>query len=294
MDLPGFEQFILQFDSGETRRAYSRDIIHFFSYVKKQPTEINRIDVMSYLDALKKKFNTSTVNRYISSVKSYMKFLLFNDVIPKNPFEGMRRPKINRIMKEDINDKDLKKMLGKIKNPLEMSVIYLMLYNGLRRSEVCGLDLCDIKDTKDGVVIEVLGKGNKLRIIPLHPECQNAIHLYLSSKNRSVKNKNEPVFINRNGIRINVQNVYTIVKSLKKRARVKANIHPHMLRAKFVSMALESGVPITSVQADLGHSSIETTAMYDHAKNRFGRSSILKINSILKTKKTEDKEKKED
>uniref|UniRef100_A0A6H2A056 Putative site-specific tyrosine recombinase n=1 Tax=viral metagenome TaxID=1070528 RepID=A0A6H2A056_9ZZZZ len=280
MTLSGLDQFISQFDSFETKRAYRRDIIQFFAYMKKSPVSINRIDVMAYVDALKKSFSASTVNRLLSSVKSYMKFLLFNDIISKNPFEGMRRPKIQRAMKEDVNDKDLQKMINQIKNPLEMSVMYLMLYNGLRRSEVCRLDLSSIKNTKDGIAIEFIGKGNKLRMIPLHPECQKAIHEYLKSQGRFVKDKKEPLFINNEGVRLDVQVVYRIVKRLMRKARIKMNVHPHMLRAKFVSMALESGVPITSVQADLGHSSIETTAMYDHAKNQFNRSSVLKIKKI--------------
>lgn len=293
----GLEEFLMQYDSPETRRAYKRDIKRFFDFSKIDAKDINRMEAIRYLDSLKSsKISNSSINRMISSMKSYCKFLIFSDVISKNPFEGMKLPKIHHREEDEITDDEVKKIIKKIKKPIEKAVIYLMLYNGLRRSEVCGLNYGDIdqrkvkqKNGKDVVVssVRIRGKGDKIRIRPLHPLCMEAIIKYLSSEDRTKGKEDEPIFsiktskkTKRKSRRIYPEAIYRIVKSITKRARIKKNIHPHMFRAKFASLAIESGVPITTVQADLGHSSIETTAIYDHSKRSLERSSVYNIKEI--------------
>lgn len=285
MTLPGFEEFINQFDSGETRRAYKRDIEFFFACSKKKPEKITKIECLNFLTKLKEaNFTPKSIQRMVSSVRSYFKFLLFMDVVIKNPLEGMKLPRINREIKDDISDDDVKRMfesMSKLENKNRNKlIISLMLYNGLRRSEVCSLSLKDIKKVDDIYVIKIIGKGSKLREIPLHKKCIEYMKDYLIEKNLKI-NSDGFLFPGKSkNIHMTSQMVYNIIKKIKDNIKLTKKIHPHMFRAKFASMALESGVPITSVQADLGHSSIETTAMYDHGKTKFDRSSVNKIKDI--------------
>jgi site-specific recombinase XerD len=276
MALEAFDQFLEQFPSEETRRAYRRDIIKFFNWAKKRPIKITKLDALGDLKHLRDSgISNSSINRSFSAIRSYMRLLVSVDVISKNPFDrdAIRMPKIQRVPKEGITNEEMKRILSASKNNLEKAIICLMAYNGLRRSEVSGLRQRDIYEINDIRVIEIHGKGDKTRIIPLHVKCYEYMSGLIS------QDLDRPIFLIRNK-KITSDYIYKIIRRIVKDANIHKKIHPHMFRAKFASLALESGVPITSVQADMGHASIETTAMYDHAKNRLDRSSVNKIQEI--------------
>jgi site-specific recombinase XerD len=273
------KSFLSQYDSGETRRAYERDISRFMA--DKNAKSVHREQAIEYLNTLKDlDLGASSIRRMIASLRSYFKFLINNDVIVKNPFDGLKMPHINRKYEPGLTDEEVGRMIGVIKNnprgKRDKAILYLMLYNGLRRSEVCGLNHGDIQDVPQGTVIEVRGKGDKVRIIPLHDECEKAIDEYTNA-NPEFEGPEDPVLTIR-GNRITSGLVYDTVRRISKAAGLV--VHPHQLRSKFVSMELESGKPITSVQYDVGHASIETTASYDRAKTRFDRSAIPTLKSI--------------
>ncbi|MBW2079097.1 MAG: tyrosine-type recombinase/integrase, partial [Deltaproteobacteria bacterium] len=251
MDLPGINEFISQYDSKETRRAYKRDIDQFFAFRKKEPKEVSKLDFIAYLNLLKEKqMSTVSISRIFSTLRNYMSFLVSIDEMPKNPVETIKLPKVHRRMKDEITDNELIKFLSKIGNSWmglrDRAVVYLMLYNGLRRGEICKLQIKDVFKTQDGIVIEVLGKGNKPRTRPIHPECLKAIEKYLKSIGRAKSPMGEPIFVTRTGRPMKENDVYNIVKKYSLKAGLKG-IHPHGFRAKFTSRALESGASLTSV-----------------------------------------------
>ena len=285
MTLPGIEEFLTQYESAETRRAYKRDVIRFFLFRKKQPKDIGRLDALAWLNKIREKYTPTTVNRMFASIRSYFLFLYSAEMIPSNPFEKKYKlPKIQRKLKEELQDIDVIKIFRRIKNTVrgarDRAIINLMLYNGLRREEVAGLNIGDLIQAPEGVAIEVRGKGEKTRTILLHQEAYNSIIKYLKKTERLDSRKSEPVFLTKSGRRITGETVYEILSKYVKEAGIKNKIHPHMFRAKFASMMLEAGVPITTVQYLLGHSSIETTSMYDHAKGALRRSGVNNIKPI--------------
>lgn len=278
MKIPLLKEFLSQYESGETRRAYLKDVQGFFRSNKKKPEKTTKVDTLNYMNSLKK-LMPATVSRKIYGVKSYFKFLISMDVLTKNPFDGLRLPKKRHRYDEGLTDDEAISLMDNSKG-MEHVVISLMLFNGLRRSEVCGLSRNGIYKMGKDVVVEIIGKGNKQRVMPLHRRCQEAIKDYLKEKSKKTK-----TLITRNGKGLTGDDVYSIVTTVAKKSGIKRKIYPHLLRAKFASMALESGVPITSVQADLGHSSIETTAIYDKSKTMISRSSVQLINLKRKEEK---------
>lgn len=282
--------FISQYDSAETKRAYSRDIRYFFEHVKKTPKDVTKADAISYVQHLKNKnLQPNSVARSFYAIRSYMKFLVGVEVISRNVFDGIRVPKSTKAPEPGLSDDEIIKMISvfgknkKIKSK-DKAIFNLMLYNGLRRSEVCGINYGDIRTENGVTVLEIRGKGNKTRVRPLHPACSKAIIEYLKKENRQTGSSEDPIFTKPNGARIDSHNIYTIIERIARESKIERKIHPHMLRAKFASMALESGQPITSVQVDMGHSSIETTSIYDKAKHSIERSSILGIKEISRKK----------
>lgn len=292
INLPLLDVFLSQYESAETKRAYYRDVVRFFSHAKKAPDQITKADAISYVQMLKnEKLFARSIARSIYAVRSYMKFLLNMEVLRRNPMDGIRLPRSFSSPKPGVTDLEISRIISSFnfrkndrKKKLDQSVFNLMLYNGLRRSEVCAINYGDIRMDQDVFVLEIRGKGGKTRVRPMHPACRRAITEYLKHDNRLSGQSGDPVFVGNDGTRLDPYSVYTIIRRISRKAKLGRMIHPHMLRAKFASMALESGQPITSVQADMGHSNIETTAIYDRAKHSLERSAILRIKEIHITK----------
>lgn len=285
--MTALDTFISQFDSPETRRAYKKDIILFLSTCgKKKLKNVTKIDAINFLTKLKrKKLAASSIRRMFASLRSYFKFLLDADIVQKNPFMGVKLPRLSTEIQPEITDKDLKKinrlMRGKsIRVLRDKAVIYLMLYGGLRRSEICDLNKDDLVRKKQGMILRIRGKGKKVRIRPLHPKAWKAIKEYLLKDKRIKIIPGKPIFTSESGKRLRPDAVYNCVK--KYGEKIKRNLHPHMLRAKFASLAFEAGLPVTSIQADMGHASSETTTRYDRSRERFDRSGVLKIRDPLR------------
>lgn len=283
MEIIALQEFLSQYDSRNTIIAYRKDILNFFNFSKKPPEQTDKLSVISYMNELKRSGkSTASISRIFSAIRSYFNFLLSIDTIQKNPILGVKIPRIEHKEKEWLTNDEILKFIKSIptktkQGTRDRAIIMLMLMNGLRRSEVCDLNLDSIKKVDDTIVLKIFGKGRKTRIRPLHKQSIRAIKKYIDKNNRNEDEKDSPLFLTRRKRRIQAQDIYRIVKKYLAKSRIKKNIYPHMFRSAFASMELEAGVPITSLQEDLGHSSIETTAMYDASKKSIRRSGVLSI-----------------
>ena len=278
------DQFISQFESAETKRAYSRDVRIFLKLAGKEANEILKIDVIDFVNHAKEKMSAASVRRMFATLRSYFSFLVTTDIIEKNPTEvQVNLPRLPTDLREALTDEDVAKFISKIKKDVtglrDRAIIFFMLYNGLRRSEVVGLKFGNIKKYGDTMAVEIHGKGDKIRTRPIHEETLNALKKYLAVRNGSNPKPPDFIFLNSHNDPIDSNDVYHAVMKYAKKAKLK-HFHPHAFRAKFASMALESGVPITSVQEDMGHASVEMTSRYDRAKRSLERSSVHKIRPI--------------
>lgn len=277
------DQFISQFESAETKRAYSRDVRIFLKFIGKEANEVTKIDTINFVNAIKEKMSPASVRRMFATLRSYFSFLVTTDIMEKNPTEIQANlPRLPADLREALTDSDVAKFISKIKRDTQglrdKAIVYFMLYNGLRRSEIVALTFGSIKKYGDTMAVEIHGKGDKIRTRPIHESTLNAMKKYLAVRNGKTRTS-DFIFLNANGDPIKSDDVYQIVMKYAKKAKLK-NFHPHAFRAKFASMALESGVPITSVQEDMGHASVEMTSRYDRAKRSLDRSSVHKIKAI--------------
>jgi site-specific recombinase XerD len=294
--ITGLAEFLSMFESKGTVSVYRSDIGEFFKTMKKAPDKITKMDVIKYLSKLKaKKLASATINRKFAALRSYYDFLVSTDVVVKNPFKGkdLRIPKMVRPDKVYLTNEERQKVVdilqGKeLRFVRQRAVVYLMLYNGMRRGEICKFMVGDLIVDGDTWAVNIHGKGNKDRIRPLHSEAKKVLKEYMRLDKRFNGRKildSAPIFINQHGNPLKPGNIYDMVLMLCRRAGIEKHISPHVFRATFTSMALEQGVPLTSVQYDLGHSSPETTAMYDRSKRALSRSSVHVIKSIKPTRK---------
>lgn len=256
--------------SPNTALAYSEDLGHFSSYLKKN--KINnpaRQDLTAYLMELKKGgFSPSTIARRLSAVKGYFRYMLNEGLMKENPAAGMKSPRKWTEIPEAISASDVRRLLEAPdrKKPAGMrdsAILELLYATGMRISEARGIKTEDINF--EAGFLKCMGKGGKERIIPVGGKALASIRLYMEkARPRYSKGSSRELFVTRLGKAFSRQGLWKTVKKYALKAGIRDNITPHMLRHSFASHLLERGADLRAVQEMLGHSSISTTQIYTH------------------------------
>jgi site-specific recombinase XerD len=152
----------------------------------------------------------------------------------------------------------------------DYAILLTLLTTGLRKAEICGLKIGDIKTYRKQAVVDVIGKGNKFRRIPLHNEALVAIKNYLKSTGNGA-DPDHSLFqtLGKHGPYderpLTPKAVDCLVKSVVKKAMIQKRVHPHVMRHTFATTLLDKGNDLKTVQALMGHSHIRTTGTYLHS-----------------------------
>lgn len=243
-------------------------------------SKIKITDVYEYFDYLsteRKRFHNSensesglspsTRARKVSSLRSFYKYLQKTNKISENPMAELEFPKnrqkLPRYLSYDESVKLLENIDGEFKTR-DFCIIMLFLNCGLRVSELCGIDIGDIKEE----TLRVLGKGSKERVVYLNDATLNAISTYLEERSKvtNIKQKDEKaLFISRNGNRISTSTVKWLVKKYCSFAGLDSKISVHKLRHTSATLMYKNGVDVKAVQEVLGHEHLNTTEIYTHA-----------------------------
>lgn len=243
-------------------------------------SKIKITDVYEYFDYLsteRKRFHNSensesglspsTRARKVSSLRSFYKYLQKTNKISENPMAELEFPKnrqkLPRYLSYDESVKLLENIDGEFKTR-DFCIIMLFLNCGLRVSELCGIDIGDIKEE----TLRVLGKGAKERVVYLNDATLNAISTYLEERSKvtNIKQKDEKaLFISRNGNRISTSTVKWLVKKYCSFAGLDSKISVHKLRHTSATLMYKNGVDVKAVQEVLGHEHLNTTEIYTHA-----------------------------
>jgi integrase/recombinase XerD len=267
-------EFILNFTSHKTRRAYTGDIQHFFSFLADHgrtpntPASISTTDFIAYRDwMIKTGLSEKTVSRRIASNKSLMKWFTEQGFIQSNPASPVRvKAPTTQAPTEAFSDDEVQAMLDSADNLRDKLVLYFLFFFGLRRSELTSIQLTDIVDIGIYKVLRVRGKGGKLRELPFNPEAEKVLNDYIA-------NCNPQTFL----IPVSTETIARIVKRHAALVGVSKRISAHSCRATAITKALEQGAPITEVADMAGHSSINTTQIYWKRRNGLKNSPIHKL-----------------
>jgi len=250
--------------SEHTLRAYRSDLAAFIEFLslyqgKKDLLDVDRSDIRAFV-AMQTRFGYSkrTIQRRLSSTKSLFKFLCREDRLALNPARLVKGPKLSRRLPEVFTQSQIEEVLDGHFNLLRDRAIVELLYDeGLRISELAGLDIPDI-DFPNGE-IKVFGKGSKERILPLSSRAADVLKAYIAGRNSG------PLFINeRTGGRMGVRDLRRIVNYYLSQLPDAPAIKPHALRHSFATHLLERGADLRAVQELLGHASLSTTQIYTH------------------------------
>ena len=265
--------------SNNTVSSYRNDIKSFLLWIDKNsfnPLSINDSDANNYISKLfRDGLKSSSVNRKISSIKSFYTFLQKKKIIMKSPIADIVMPKQEKYLPVSMSEEEVERLLNSPDLNIEIerrdkAIIELLYATGMRISELTNLKLTDIDINRS--VLKVFGKGSKERLVPFGEKAAESISLYLKDR-KDLKSKE--IFLSNRGTKISRGAFWQRIKIYIKRENLKISISPHALRHAFATHLLNRGADLRSVQILLGHSDLSTTQIYTHiAKQRLGE--ILK------------------
>ena len=276
MSLKAFKDYLL-FErkySVHTVVAYLKDIEDFKKFLKAR-FDLNSAKKTSYIHIrnwitvlVDDGLSNRSINRKISSIKAYYKFLVKVQDLSISPLSKHRALKVKKKIQIPFSVEEIESVLflnnefdyTSVRNKL---IIELLYSTGIRRSELINLKLCDIDFNQNQ--IKVLGKRNKERYIPLLTNVQDSIRLFLGFRDKIKLTKNsEYLFLTKKGKKIYNNLVYRVVKSYFKDVSSKVKRSPHILRHSFATHLINNGADLNSVKELLGHSSLASTQVYTH------------------------------
>lgn len=257
-----------------TLQAYKRDLFQYWTYLDQRGTkswqETEQKNILSFLMYLQGQGQTSnSISRKLAAIKSFYRFLLVENYLPKNPAELLSTPKLERKLPRVLTLEEVEKLLTtpRDRTPASLrdkAMLELLYAAGLRVSELVSLKLLDINLAMG--YLKCFGKGSKERVVPLGSLAQRAISIYLE-KGRPFLAKGKSsdyLFLNQHGQVLTRQGFWKIIKKYAKEAGINKEITPHTLRHSFATHLLENGADLRSVQEMLGHVDISTTQIYTH------------------------------
>ena len=261
--------------SNYTIEAYSKDLRQFEEYVKLNkesifvPGDVDADLVRSWIVSLMdEKISPVSVNRKLSSLKSFFKFLMKQGSISVNPLRLITGPKTKKPLPYFVRDKEMELLLDgdgfdeDFEGVRDRLVLEMLYDTGIRRSELIGIQDFDVDF--GAMQIRVTGKRNKQRLIPFAEGLKNLIQAYTEVRNREVGSESGWFFVRKNGEQLSAGIVYTIVKKKLSEIPTLAKRSPHVLRHSFATSMLNNGAELNAVKELLGHSSLASTSVYTH------------------------------
>lgn len=261
--------------SRHTIKAYEKDVTEFskFCSIEYNLTSIAEVSytiVRSWIVFMSnKEVSNRTINRKISSLRAYYRFLQKINQISVSPLVKHKALKTNKKIEVPFSEKEMEKILSEIpfdndfEGVRDKLIIELLYTTGIRRAELVGLQLKDINDSNS--TLKVLGKRNKERILPLLPSTISMLQEYVLLRSKLEKIADSSyLFLTKSGLKIYETLVYRTINRYFSLVSPKVKKSPHILRHTFATHLLNRGADLNSVKELLGHSSLASTQVYTH------------------------------
>lgn len=266
--------------SPNTVTSYCHDVDAFLESCGHEPSQIGTEDIEAYLgkvtaDGLSKR----SLARLLSSLRSFFDWCVEEGEVKDNPCDRVDSPKLGKYLPAVLSVEevtailesvDLKAPFGK-RNRAILEVLYSC---GLRVSEAAGLRISHVH--LDEGFVDVIGKGDKQRLVPMGEVAANAIRAYLEDRPEPASRAwDDYLFLNRFGKPLSRVSLFNLVKEQAMAAGIQKEISPHTFRHSFATHLIENGADLRTVQEMLGHESILTTEIYTHIDTRTWHRAVL-------------------
>ncbi len=224
-------------------------------------------------------YQNKTICRYISTLRSFFKYLKSKKIIDDNPMLLVTNPKVEKKLPKFLYYQDLEILLespdvSTILGKRDSFILELLYSTGIRVSELVSIKMQDIK--KGEQKIYITGKGNKERIVLYGNICKKKLEDYLNVRTQLLKSFSyDYLLLDSKGHPLTPQGIRYIINKIIEKAGLHIHVHPHMLRHTFATHLLNEGADLKTVQDLLGHENLETTGIYTHVSNEQLRKSYL-------------------
>lgn len=256
--------------------AYLADIAklrQFFELKQKDipPTKVIQQDLIDFLEFINELgMSAYTQARMVSGLKSFFRFLVFEEVITKDPSELLEAPKLGRKLPDTLDLPEIEQLFDAIdmstpEGTRNRALLETLYSSGLRVSELINLKISNVHS--DIGFLRVIGKGSKERLVPIGRSALKYIKIFRDEIRVHIDIKQgfeDHLFVTKRGKAISRVMVFMVIKDLAAKIGLKKSISPHTFRHSFATHLIEGGADLRAVQEMLGHESITTTEIYTH------------------------------
>jgi integrase/recombinase XerC len=257
--------------SPATLDSYQRDLTQFIEFINAinviDCCDVDSLHIRNFAGSRRRHgISARSLHRSLSAIRGFYTFLQREQLIENNPVADVSGPSIQKKLPKLLDVDEINRLLNEgPQNPLKLrdyAMMELMYSSGLRLAEMVNLNI-DAIDLTQGQV-QVLGKGNKTRYLPIGSNACKALNRWLEARPNIVAEGELAVFINNRGNRLSPRAVQQRMAKIGREQGLDKHVHPHMLRHSFASHLLESSGDLRAVQEMLGHADISTTQIYTH------------------------------
>lgn len=265
--------------SKNTIHSYERDLKAYIQFIKdnyhfRDLNQISKEHIQNFSRSLSRKNNSnSTITRKLSSIRSFHRYLTSENIVDKDISRKIRKPKTKKSLPTVLNIQEIDRMIDltyQSEDALSLrnqALIELAYGSGLRVSELLNLHISDLHLNKS--LVNILGKGNKERIIPINENAVLALKKYIIEARPLLKAKKADIlFVNKFGNPLSRVGFFKLIKKLAEEAEIQKVVSPHTLRHSYATHLLENGADLRTVQELLGHEDILTTENYTHVSKK--------------------------
>ena len=268
--------------TGTTRAGYTIDLRGWWRFCELAGLEIfeaRRPHLELYMRSLEDHgYARSTIARRLSTVATYYRWCVEEDIIDRNPAAHVRRPVVSQdstTLGLDRNELGAFLVEAGLRSARDHALACLLGLNGLRVSEACNADVENLAIERGHRTLLVTRKGGKKAIIPLAPRTSRALDLAIGERSSG------PILLGNDGDRLDRYGAYRIVRRLAKKAGIAHRVHPHALRHAFITAALDAGVPLRDVQEAASHADPRTTMRYDRNRQSLDRHAAYTVAAFV-------------
>jgi integrase/recombinase XerD len=295
-------EFLVQFLSPDTKVAYIKDLKFFFDFLRsgnvtiEHPKEIQSFHFQLYRDHLMERgLASATVNRRLVCIRSFIKWAVAARLMDHNPLDTIKLPKVQTESPTvAFDDEEVLKMIDAPDHSTHKGkshrLIMVLLFNlGLRRSELINIRLNQLVHDRGHTVLRILGKGDKVRLVPLNTFVAGEIQKYVDHLHASGVEMGSEDFLLQTELKVKNQvpmdgsTIYRVINRYAKTLGINKAVSPHSCRATVISHLLDTQLtPIRDVATFAGHANITTTERYDKRRKNLDKSAAYQVDYDVK------------